>query len=591
MKRQEVGEQFKWRLSDIYSSDEKWEEDFKKAQKLNDFSKYSGKLGIREQLLEYLRSTDGYCKILDKLVAYAQLHSDEDRGVEKYRIMFSKIYSLFTAYSTEIAFFEPEMSKLDDGYLSAVASDPEFSDYDYQIKRIIARKPHAVSEEEEKIMGMAQEIFYGYQEIFGMIESLDLPLPDIEYEGKKQKLTHGLYGIIIHGDDREKRKEAYEKFFGAYKSLKNTIASTYIGNVKSDVLASKVYKYDSCLDRALATEDVDRSVYDNLLKAVDANLSSMHRYMKDRKKILGYDELHFYDVYAPLVNGVDFKMTFDEAFDYVVNGLAPLGKEYQKLLKRGRDERWIDVYETDGKRKGAYSAACYGVHPYVLLNYQQTINEVFTVAHEMGHALHTYFSQSAQPYAKNQYTIFVAEVASTVNEVLLLKHMLSAARDDNFKKFLLNYYLDNIRATLHRQAMFAEFEAEAHAMAERGEPLTLDNMSAVYKQLGIKYYGNDIVHDDNISFEWARVPHFYNAFYVYKYATGITAAINIVRRILKEGGPAVDDYFKFLKGGCSADPVSLLKLAGVDLGKPEAYEVAMREFDDTLSEFEKLMGI
>ncbi len=591
MNRQEVSEQYKWKLEDIYSSDEKWEEDFALAQKKNDFSKYSGKLGDRNVLLKYLRENDGYCKILDKLVAYAQLHGDEDRGVEKYRIMFSKIYSLFTEYSTETAFFEPEMSKLDDSYLSAIAADPDFSDYDYMIRRIIARKKHAVSEAEEKIMGMAQEIFYGYQEVFGMIESLDLPLPEIEYEGKTQKLTHGLYGIIIHGEDREKRKEAYEKFFGAYKSLQNTIAATYIGNVKSDVLASKVYKYGSCLERALATEDVDKSVYDNLLKAVNDNLSSMHRYMADRKKILGYDKQYFYDVYAPLVKGVDFKMTFDEAFDYVVEGLAPLGKEYGKLLKRGRDERWIDVYETDGKRKGAYSAACYGIHPYVLLNYQQTINEVFTIAHEMGHALHTYFSQGAQPYAKNQYTIFVAEVASTVNEVLLLKHMLSAAKDDNLKKYLLNYYLDNIRATLHRQTMFAEFEAEAHAMIERGEPLTKDNMSAVYKKLGIKYYGNDIEHDDNIAFEWARVPHFYNSFYVYKYATGITAAINIVTRILAEGEPAVKDYFGFLKGGCSSDPVSLLKIAGVDLGKPEAYRVAMREFENTLTEFEKLMGI
>lgn len=591
MNRQKIQEKYKWNLADIYPSDEKWEEDFQKAQKLNDFSKFAGKLCDRASLLSFLRKMDDYGKLLDKLVAYSQLHNDEDRSVEKYRVMFAKIYSLFTTYSTETAFFEPEMSKLDNSYLKSLLEDPEFSDYDYQIKKIIERKPHAVSEAEEKIMGMAQEVFYGYSEIYGMIESLDLPLPEIEYEGKNTKLTHGLYGIILHGEDREKRKEAYEKFYNAYRSLLNTIASTYIGNVKSDVLASKVYKYNSCLERALSLEDVDKSVYDNLLKAVDNNLSSMHRYMADRKKILGYDKLYFYDVYAPLVSGVDFSMTFDEAFDFVVKGLAPLGKEYQKLLKRGHDERWIDVYETDGKRKGAYSAACYGVHPYVLLNYQQTINEVFTIAHEMGHSLHTYYSQTFQPYAKNQYTIFVAEVASTVNEVLLLKFMLSEAKDINLKKYLLNYYLDNIRATLHRQAMFAEFEAKAHTMAERGEPLTKDNMSKIYKDLGVKYYGNDIEHDENIAFEWARVPHFYNAFYVYKYATGITAAINIVTRILSEGEPAVKDYFKFLKGGSSTDPVSLLKLAGVDLGKPQPYEVAMNEFDKILNEFEKLMGI
>ena len=591
MKRQEVQEKYKWKIEDIYASDELWEKDYAKAKEMNNFSKYSGKLGNREVLLQFMCENDEYGKLFDHLVAYAHLHHDEDRSVEKYNIMFSKVYSLYTEYATELAFFEPEMSRLDDEYLVSLVEDPDFLDYDYQIKRIIARKPHAVSEAEEKIMGMASEVFNGFYDTFGMIESLDLPFPDIEYNGENTKLTHGLYGIILHGEDREKRKEAYEKVYGAYGSLLNTIAATYIGNVKSDVLYSKVYKYDSCLERALFGEDVDKSVYNNLLKSVNENLSSMHRYIADRKKILGYDKLYFYDVYAPLVGGVDFKMSFDEAYDYVIKGLAPLGKEYQALLKKGYDERWIDVNETEGKTKGAYSAPCYGVHPFVLLNYHPTVNEVFTIAHEMGHSLHTYFSQAHQPYAKSQYTIFVAEVASTVNELLLLKYMLSEAKDDNLKKFLLNYYLDSIRATLHRQTMFAEFEAEAHAMVERGEPLTKDNMSKIYKELGIKYYGNEIVHDDNISFEWARVPHFYNAFYVYKYATGITAAINIVSRILSEGKSAVEDYFRFLKGGSSTDPVSLLKYAGVDLADPHPYEVAMQEFDKTLTEFEKLMGI
>lgn len=591
MKRQEVQEKFKWKLEDIYPSDEKWEEEYDKAQKLNDFSEFSGKLGDKAALLKYLRKNDEYAKILDRLVVYSHLRHDEDRSVEKYTAMFSKVYSLYTSYATETAFFEPEMSKLSNGYLESLLTDSEFSDYDYQIKRIIAGKSHAVSEAEEKIMGMAGEVFNVFSDTFGMIDNLDLPLPEIEYEGKKTKLSHGLYGIILHSDNREMRKEAYEKYYGAYKSVLNTIASTYTGNVKSDVLISKVYKFDSCLDRALFSEDVDRAVYENLLNSVDDNLSSMHRYIADRKKILGYDKMYFYDIYAPLVGGVDFKLPFDEAYDYVINGLAALGKEYQSLLKNGRDERWIDVYETEGKRNGAYSASCYGAHPFVLLNYQPSISDVFTIAHEMGHSIHTYFSQQNQPYSKSSYKIFVAEVASTVNEVLLLKYMLAKAKDENLKKYLLNYYLDSIRATLHRQSMFAEFEAEAHSMVERGEPLTKDNMSEYYRNLGKKYYGEEIEHDDNIAFEWARIPHFYNAFYVYKYATGITAAINISERILNEGKSAVEDYFRFLKGGSSADPVSLLKLAGVDLSQPEPYRVAMREFDETLSEFEKLMGI
>ncbi|MDE5942998.1 MAG: oligoendopeptidase F family protein, partial [Clostridia bacterium] len=399
------------------------------------------------------------------------------------------------------------------------------------------------------------------------------------------------YGIILHSSDREKRKEAYEKYYSAYTSLINTITSIYGGNVKKNVFLSKVYKFNSCLESALFSEDVDRSVYDNLIKAVDKNLPAMHRYIADRKKILGYDKLHFYDINAPLVDGVDVKYTYDEAYALVIKGLAPLGKDYQALLKKGYDERWLDVEETEGKGGGAYSIGCPDCHPYVLLNYQPTMNEVFTIAHEMGHALHTWFSQKNQPYAKSQYKIFVAEVASTVNETLLLKYMLKDAKDGNLKKYLLNYYLDSMRATLHRQAMFAEFEYEAHTLAEKDQPLTKEVLCDLYAGIGKKYYGGQIEHDYNISCEWVRIPHFYHAFYVYKYATGLTAAINIANRILKEGEPAVKDYFKFLSSGSSSDPVSLLKLAGVDLSKTEPFEIAMREFEDTLTEFEKLMGI
>lgn len=591
MKRQDVKTEYKWNAADLYSTDEKWEEDFKKAQNTPNFSKYSGKLGNKKELLKFLRENDEYCKLMDRLAIYAHIRSDEDKSVALHAEQYSKIFPIFTQYSAEISFFEPEMATLDDKYLKSIAEDPDFADYDYQIKLIIKKKAHTVSEAEERIISMSYEVFNTFSETFAMIDNLDLSMPEIEFEGETKKLTHGLYGIILHSEDKEKRKEAYDKYYSAYAGLLNTISSTYIGNVKSDVLLSKVYKYDSCLDRALADEDVDKKVYENLLKAVDDNLSSMHRYVADRKKILGYDKLYFSDVNAPLVGGVDFKMTYDEAYEYVIKGLAVLGKDYQALLKKAYDERWIDVEETDGKRKGAYSTACFGTHPYVLLNYHPTINEVFTIAHEMGHSMHTYFSHSSQPYAKSQYKIFVAEVASTVNEVLLLKYMLGEATDVNLKKYLLNYYLDSIRATLHRQTMFAEFESEAHAIAERGEPLTKDVLCNVYREIGKKYYGDAIEHDDNISFEWARVPHFYSSFYVYKYATGITAAINIANRILTEGQSAVNDYYKFLRGGSSTDPVSLLKLAGVDLSKTQPFEFAMQEFDKTLTEFEKLMEI
>ena len=591
MKRQEVKEDYKWKLEDIYPTDEKWEEDFQRAQKELSFAAYAGKLGDKGKLLEFLRKNDAFAALLDRLASYAHMRNDEDKSVEKYSAQFSRVISLYTAYSTEIAFFEPEMAKLPEEYLASLLTDGDFSDYDYQLKRIIANKPHSVSEAEERIIGMSYEVFNQFGDIFEMIDTLDVPLPEIEYEGKPVKLTHGLYGAILHSPDREKRREAFEKYYAAYGSLLNTLAATYIGNVKSDVLLSRVYRFGSCLERALFNEDVDKCVYENLLKAVDANLSSMHRNIADRKKILGYDKLCFYDVYAPLVEGVEFKLGYEEAFDYVIKGLSVLGENYQKLLEKGRSERWIDVEETEGKRSGAYSSGCYGVHPYVLLNYQPTVSDVFTIAHEMGHSLHTYFSNEAQPYAKSQYRIFVAEVASTVNEVLPLKYMLANANDDDFKKYLLNYHLDSMRATLHRQTMFAEFESEAHAVAERGEALTKELMCSIYKEIGKKYYGDAIEHDYNISCEWARIPHFYTSFYVYKYATGITAAINIANRILTEGEPAVQDYFKFLKGGSSTDPVSLLKLAGVDLTDTKPFEVAMKEFDDTLTEFEKLMGI
>ena len=591
MKRNEVKEQYKWKTDDIFSSDEDWERQFAKAEKSLDLSKFAGTLHDSDKLLQFFKEDEKFSILLETLGIYAHLKHDEDTAVSKYSAYFAKIGALYAKYSTELAFFDPEMAKQDEKYLKSLISDKRFSDYEYILKKIIKRKAHTISEKEERLIGMAGEIFETFNETFGMIDNIELPLSEIEWEGKKTKISHGLYGIILHSDNREKRKEVYEKYYGAYTSLINTLRSVYYGNVKKDVYLSKVYKYNSCLERALFDEDVDRSVYDNLLKTVDANLPSMHRYVADRKKILGYDKLYFYDINAPLVSGSDFKLPYDEAYEYVVNGLAPLGKEYQALLKKGHDERWIDVEETEGKRSGAYSAYCPNVHPFVLLNYTQTTFDMFTIAHEMGHSLHSYFSSKNQPYAKSNYTIFVAEVASTVNEVLLLKHMLANATDEKLKKYLLNYYLDSIRATLHRQTMFAEFEYGAHEKEEKGEPLTTENLCKLYSDIGKKYYGNDIEHDYNISCEWARIPHFYRSFYVYKYATGIISAINIANRILTEGQSAVNDYFKFLSGGSSTDPVSLLKLAGVDLTTQKPYDFAMREFDKTLTEFEKLMGI
>lgn len=591
MDRKEISERYQWRVEDIFSSDDEWEKAYASAAEESGFSSYAGKLGDRAVLLSYLRRFDEYTKLLEKLAVYANLRHDEDARISKYISYSGKISMLYTKISAETAFFEPEMCALSDDYLRQIAADRDFADYDYQIRTLIKRKPHVLSEEQEKLLALSGETLESFYDIFGMIDNADLPLPEMEYKGKSIKITHGMYGVLLRDPDRDVRKEAYDKYYAAYESLLNTITQVYYGNVKKDVFISKAYQFGSCLEHALFTEDVDAKVYDNLLKSVSENLGAMHRYIADRKKILGYDKMYFSDVYAPLVGDVEVSMSYDQAYDYVIEGLAPLGEEYQKLLKKGHDERWIDVEENEGKRSGAYSARVYGVHPFVLLNYKPIISEIFTIAHEMGHSLHTYFSCRNQPYAKSDYRIFVAEVASTVNEVLLLKYMLSRATDENLKKYLLNYYLDSIRATLHRQTMFAEFEFKAHDKVEKGEPLTKENMCELYRELGIKYYGDAIEHDHNISFEWCRIPHFYSSFYVYKYATGIISAINIADRILSGGEQAVKDYFKFLGGGSSTDPVSLLKLAGVDLSTQQPFDFAMSEFDKTLTEFEKLMGI
>lgn len=591
MIRGEVKERYKWNTADLFESDEAWEKAFDKLSSSLDFSAYEGKLSDRDTLLEYLKVNDEVFILLERVAVYASVKQDEDTRISKYNAYNSKVDMVFGKYCSAVAFFEPEMASLDEEYLKSLICDKDFKPYDYMLKCLLKKKEHVVSQKEEHLVALASDTMGSFSNIFAMIDNADLPVPEIKWNGKTCKLTHGLYGMVLHGDDREARADAYKKYYASYIGLINTITANYYGNVKKDVFLSKVYKFDSCLDQALFNEDVDKNVYENLLKSVSANCKTMHRYIADRKKILGVDKLYFYDVYAPLVSDVNVSMPYDEAYKYVVEGLGALGKDYQDLLRRGYEERWIDVEETEGKRNGAYSAGVYGAHPFVLLNYHPTITDVFTIAHEMGHSLHTYFSQQNQPYAKSAYKIFVAEVASTVNEVLLLKYMLSRAEDVNLKKYLLSYYLDSIRATLHRQTMFAEFEYEAHKLVEEGNPLTRENLCELYGEIGKKYYGDAIEHDYEISCEWCRIPHFYSSFYVYKYSTGIISAINIANRILTEGESAVKDYLKFLSGGSSTDPVSLLRLAGVDLDEMAPFDFAMKEFENTLVEFEKLMGI
>ena len=587
MKREAVAEKYQWNTGDVFLNDEAWEEAFRKLEK-TDFAKYKGTLNCAENVLTYFKAEEEYEIALLRVYLYAHMKHDEDVGNTKYSSCFARVMALFARVGAETAFATPELTALPEEKLREFAADKRLADYDYFFTRLIAEKKHVLSEGEERILAEAEESLNLSNEVFEMIDNAELDLPDIEIDGKTTRLSHGLYSVIVNGKDRAKRKEAFEKYYSAYQKKLGTIAATYYGNVKRDIFYKNARKYSSCLEMALFGEDVDEKVYRNLIESVNEATPVMHRYMAVRKKTLGYDEMHMYDIYPSLVEDAELKLSYEEAYELVLKGLSPLGETYAGLLKRGRDERWIDVMETEGKKSGAYSIGIYGNHPFVLLNYQKTTHDVFTIAHEMGHSIHSYFSNETQPYSKSDYKIFVAEVASTVNEVLLLKYLLKTTTDEKLKKYLINYFLDMIRTTLFRQTQFAEFEEEAHAMAERGEPLNKDNLTELYYGLNVKYYGDAVTHDKQIGIEWARIPHFYHSFYVYKYATGITAAVAIANKILAEGEPAVKNYFEFLSSGCKTDPVSLLKIAGADLSKKETFASVMKEFENALDEFERM---
>ena len=592
MERTEVAENMKWKTSDIFPSDEAWEKEFKdlEATCLNyDVSVFYGKLHEKETLLKCLKPMDEMERRLEMVYLYAHLRHDEDLRVAKYTSAQARVIGMFSQVFAKVAFVEPELTALDEKTLQSFIDDPDFAEYEYRLRKIAKSKAHVLTEKEERLLALASNVMGDFQNVFAMLDNANLNLPTAKLNGEEVQMSHGLYGVVLHLTNRKERKEWFENYYAAYQKLIDAIAQTYASNVKKDVFYKTVRNYDSCMAMAMDGEDVDIKVYETLIETVHAYLPVMHEYISLRKEVLGLDEQCMYDIYAPLVENAEIKLPFDEAYEVVIEGLAPLGQGYQNLLRKGKNEGWIDVCETEGKRSGAYSSGMYDSHPYVLLNYQPTTNDMFTIAHEMGHALHSYKSNEAQPYAKAQYTIFLAEIASTVNEVLLLKHLYKKTDDKNLKKYLLNYYMDTIRATLFRQTQFAEFEQIAHAKAEAGEALTKESLNAVYYDLNKQYFGDGITHNEQIAYEWARIPHFYNSFYVYKYATGIIAAISIVKRILTEGQPAVDDYFKFLSSGGKTDPVTILEQANVDLTSKAPFEAAMEEFRATLEEFKSLL--
>lgn len=590
--RSEISSEYKWSIEDIYKSDDLWENDYKKALSYADkIASYKGTFNVSaDKLLGYFRLNDELTVLFDKLVYYAFCRRDEDTRVAVYQDMANRLEGLMVAIGGASAFVTPELLSLSDETLEKYYKDcPELGLYRRALDKIRVQREHILSENEEKILALAGEVVNSPDNIFSMFNDADLKFPDaIDKDGNSHQITHESFIPLMRSEDRTLRKSAFDGLYHTYESFKNTSAAMLSGQIKALIFHARAKKYNSTLEAALSRNEVDTAVYHRLLEAVHDNLGLMHRYVKIRKKALGLSELHPYDLYVPIVSGADDKINFEQAKSEVYESLAPMGEDYRAIFRKGIEERWIDVYENEGKRSGGYSAGCL-VHPFVLLNHKDTLNCEFTLAHEMGHAIHSYLSNKNQPVAYADYVIFVAEVASTCNESLLMQHLLSKSTDKKRRAYLVNYFLEQFRTTLYRQAMFAEFELKINEMAERGESLTAESFCALYHKLNVEYYGEDLVVDKELDMEWARIPHFYNDYYVYQYATGFSAAIALSQRILTEGETAVRDYIGFLSGGCSKDPITLLKGAGVDMTSKYAVENALGLFSKLLDEMEELL--
>lgn len=582
--RNQIDDKYKWDLTPMFASDEKWQEEFDAlSAKLPMLDEYAGRLDCEENILACLKLSDELSASYGELYVYAYQRRDEDAGVAKYCAMCDKIDALGVKLGEKSAYITPELTALDGEFLLALSRKEEFADYDYQLCEIVRRKQHTLSAAEEKLLAGVGLFSDGFHDAFNMFDSLDVKFKPVRDEdGRRVEMSHGVYSKLLASSDRKVRKAAFNSMFAAYGDMLHTVGQLYAGNVKKDWFFARARKYPDCLTRAMSGENVPRIVYDNLIKSVHGGLKYLHGYMGWRAEKMGLAKLHMYDLHVPVVSEYKLSVSYEEACEIVKKALAPLGEEYLSHIREAMENRWIDVYENKGKRTGAYSWGTYRSHPYVLLNYNGTAHDVFTIAHELGHSMHSYYSDKNQPSSKAQYEIFVAEVASTVNEVLLLKYMLEHSRDEREREYLLTYYLDMFRTTLFRQTQFAEFEEKAHALAEKDMPVTCDALNEEYLKINKLYYGKNVVSDKQIAWEWARIPHFYRSFYVYKYATGLTSAVSIARGILSGGEKEKEGYMKFLSAGGSMPPVEILKLAGVDLTTEVPFENAMREMADTL---------
>ncbi len=587
MKRSEVNDRYKWNLDSVMRAD-KWEEAFRalSADK-NALSAFVGTLKDKSKLLACLKLESDLSLRIENLYVYAKMKQDENTALASSQSMVGRASNLAAEISASASFISPEIiASYTEEELVALSKEEAFSDYSYVLSELARNRKRYLSDKEEKILARAAELADGYHTAFTMFDNADVKFARVkDEEGKKIDLTHGVYGELLMSKDRSVRKSAYKSMFGAYKDMINTIGALYLGNIKKDEFYAYFHNYQTALEMCLDGENVDVRAYQNLIESVNQGIPALKAYLKTRKKLLGVSKLTMYDMHVPVVAGADLKLTYEEAYDLVIRALSCLGEDYVSLLEQARDGGWIDVYETENKRSGAYSWGTYSSHPYVLLNYKPTTHEVFTIAHELGHAMHSYKSDAAQPFPKAGYEIFVAEIASTVNEMLLYRYLLKEGKAD--RRYLLSYLADMFRTTFFRQTMFAEFELKAHEKVEKEGTVTPAELCEIYAALNKKYYGAEPT-DELISYEWARIPHFYSSFYVYKYATGIVSAAAISKDIFEGKPGALEGYMKFLSLGGSKPPLDILREAGVDLTSKEPFEKALSLFAESVEELNRL---
>ncbi|ADQ14738.1 oligoendopeptidase F [Halanaerobium hydrogeniformans] len=591
--RNSISDQYKWNLDHIYADDNSFEIELQKVlQKIEAIKNYKNDFcEDGEKLYNALNEIIKVEEKTSRLYAYAHMKYDQNTKNEKYQNYKNKAMTAYNNLNNSTSFMLPAIIELGEEKLKEyIKENEELSFYEHFFDNIMRQKDHYLSADEEKILALAGEVTQSSENIFSMLNNADLEFPLIEDEnGEEIRLTHGRYIDLLKNEDREVRKEAFNGMHGEYEKLDNTFAAVLDSSVKGDIFYARARKYESSLEASLDDDNISVDVYDNLINSISDNLAPLHEYMELKKEMLELDELHIYDTYTPLIKEIDLKFEYEESKDIIKKALQPLGEDYVSIVDKAFNSGWIDVYENKGKRSGAYSSGCYGVHPFILMNYTKDISNLFTLIHEMGHALHSYYTNKNQPYIYSKYKIFVAEVASTLNENLLVDYMLNNAESREEKLYLLNYFLEGFRGTVYRQTMFAEFEKLIHQEVEKGAGLTSQSMQQKYNNLNKKYFGDQLAIDKKLDYEWARIPHFYYNFYVYKYATGYSAATALAEKIKNEGGEAAERYLDFLRAGGSDYPLNILKNAGVNMEKPLVIENAVDKFSRYLKKLKDLI--